>query len=386
MRDAPHQPREEALQPEAAHLDDGALAPDGGERTVVPIAERRERLALLPREQQLRHIDALLLRDRRDAGQRIAVCIVERGGVADDEDIAEPRHRKVRCDLHAARAIGLGAEPLARRRGHHAGRPHHRARLDACRFRSLADRHAGVVERRDRRAERTSTPSCSSEVRAASESGGSNGVSRRGAASTRMMRAARGSMERKSLASARFASSAIAPAISTPVGPPPTITKFKQPRPLGRIGFGLGLLEGEQDAAANVGRVVDGLQPRSAGGPFVVTEIGVLRAGRENQDVVGNAPAVGEHLAPLGVDSRDLAKDHVDVLLARQNAADRRGDVGGRKPRGRDLIEQRLEQVIVVLVDDGDVEWLSGQHFRGGEPAEAGSDDDDAGVGHGDLA
>ena len=162
--------------------------------------------------------------------------------------------------------------------------------------------------------------------------------------------------------------------------------EIQKPRPLGRIGFGLGLFEGEQDAAADVGRVVDGLQPRSAGGPFAVTEVGVPRAGRENQDVVGNAPAVGENLAPFRVDSRDLAKDDVDVLLARENTADRRRDVGGRKPRGRDLIEQRLEQMIVVLIDDGDVEWLSGQHFRGGEPAEAGSDDDDAGVGHGDLA
>jgi hypothetical protein len=43
---------------------------------------------------------------------------------------------------------------------------------------------------------------------------------------------------------------------------------------------------------------------------------------------------------------------------ARQDAADRRGDIGGRQPGGRDLIEQRLEQVIVVLVDDGDVERL----------------------------
>jgi hypothetical protein len=73
---------------------------------------------------------------------------------------------------------------------------------------------------------RTSTPSCSSDFLAASDSDGSNGVSKRGAASTRMMRAERGSIERKSAASARLASSAIAPAISTPVGPPPTMTKL----------------------------------------------------------------------------------------------------------------------------------------------------------------
>ena len=43
-----------------------------------------------------------------------------------------------------------------------------------------------------------------------------------------------------------------------------------------------------------------------------------------------------------------------------------------------DLIEQRLEQVIVVLVDYRDVERLATQCFCGGEAAESGSDDDDA--------
>ena len=98
---------------------------------------------------------------------------------------------------------------------------------------------------------------------AASDSDGSNGVSRRGAASTRMMRAQRGSIERKSAASARLASSAMAPAISTPVGPPPITTKVSSRAPLVGVVLVLGALEGEQDAAAQIGRVVDGLQARA---------------------------------------------------------------------------------------------------------------------------
>jgi len=46
----------------------------------------------------------------------------------------------------------------------------------------------------------------------------------------RMIRALAGSMLRKSLANAFFASSAIAPAISTPVGPAPTTMKLSRPR------------------------------------------------------------------------------------------------------------------------------------------------------------
>ena len=59
--------------------------------------------------------------------------------------------------------------------------------------------------------------------------------------------------------------------------------EVQQPRALGRVGLGLGLLEGEQDAAADVGRVVDGLQAGRERRPVVVAEIGVLRAGREDQ-------------------------------------------------------------------------------------------------------
>ena len=46
-------------------------------------------------------------------------------------------------------------------------------------------------------------------------------------ASTRMMRALVGSIRRKSFFSVRWASSAICPAISTPVGPAPTTTKVR---------------------------------------------------------------------------------------------------------------------------------------------------------------
>lgn len=60
-------------------------------------------------------------------------------------------------------------------------------------------------------------------------------------------------MTRKSDASARFASSAIEPAISTPVGPPPTTTKFSSRRhSSARVRLGLGELEGEQNSATNV--------------------------------------------------------------------------------------------------------------------------------------
>ena len=85
----------------------------------------------------------------------------------------------------------------------------------------------------------------------------------------------------------------------------------------------------------------------------------------------------GDHLAPRRVDAGHLAEHHIDVLRARQNAADRRGDIGRRKAGGRHLVEQRLEQVIIVPVDHRDVEGAAGERFRGGQPAKPGTDDDD---------
>ena len=68
------------------------------------------------------------------------------------------------------------------------------------------------------------TPSRRSERSAFADSDGGNPVSTRSAASTSRMRPLPGSAERKSPRSVSRASSAIWPAISTPVGPAPTTT------------------------------------------------------------------------------------------------------------------------------------------------------------------
>ena len=300
VRDAPHQPREEALQPEAAHLNDRALAPDGGERTDSPDSGTAG--ASRPSAARAAASPHRCPAASRPARRRAADCRLASSSAAVSpmtKTSRMPRHRKVRRDLHAARAIGLDTEPLARGRGHHAGRPHHRARLDACRFRSLADRHARVVERGHSRAE--------PHLHAKLFERGSGGlrerrIERREQARRRLHQDdARGArVDRAEVLGKRAVCQLGDRAGHLDAGRAAADDhEIQQPRALGRVGLGLGLLEGEQDAAADVGRVVDGLQPRALSGPFAVTEIGVLRAGRENQDVVGNAPAFGENLAPL---------------------------------------------------------------------------------------
>ena len=87
-----------------------------------------------------------------------------------------------------------------------------------------------------------------------------------------------------------------------------------------------------------------------------MTEISVLRAGGDNQIVEGDAAPLGDHGLALDVDAADLRQDDIDVVSVAENAADRRRDVRRRQACGRHLVKQRLEQMVVVLIDQRDVE------------------------------
>jgi len=62
------------------------------------------------------------------------------------------------------------------------------------------------------------------------------------------------------------------------------------------------------------------------------------------------------------------------VLLAAKNDANRLGNFLGSKPGCRDLIEQRLKQMMIVAVDYREVHVCSPQLTCGVEAAESGSD------------
>ena len=66
------------------------------------------------------------------------------------------------------------------------------------------------------------------------------------------------------------------------------------------------------------------------------------------------------------------------LRLAAQHAAQRRGDLALGEDAGRDLVEQRLEQVVVGAVDEGDLDRRASERLRRVEAAEASTDDEDA--------
>ncbi len=68
---------------------------------------------------------------------------------------------------------------------------------------------------------------------------------------------------------------------------------------------------------------------------------------------------------------------NLDVRRAPELDADRHGDVGRVEAGGRDLIEQRLEQVMVAVVDEDDAKALAiRENLRRLQTREACADDD----------
>jgi hypothetical protein len=108
-----------------------------------------------------------------------------------------------------------------------------------------------------------------------------------------------------------------------------------------------------------------------------VTEVVVHGAGREQQVVVGHAAGGRVEAARGEIDAVHLGQHHARVRLVAQNGADRLRDVRGRERRARDLVEQRLKQVVVVAVDDQHVSGGALERAGGEQSAEAATDDHD---------
>src|SRR5262249_7090487 len=149
------------------------------------------------------------------------------------------------------------------------------------------------------------------------------------------------------------------------------------------VRLGLGGLEGDEDAASHLERVLDRLEARREGGPLVVPEVRVPGTGRDDQRVVGDlldgvVRGVGdEDDAPAEVEAADLAHEHHDVPLTPEDVAQRLRDLARGEGARSDLVEQGLEQVEVPPVDERDVEVGPLERARREQAAKSAADDDD---------
>ena len=165
------------------------------------------------------------------------------------------------------------------------------------------------------------------------------------------MRAAPISRSSYSAGTVTASMSARAPATSTPVGPPPTITKFKAPR---LTSFG------SRSTCSKRPRIRDrrlvafsseysGNECSAA--PGVWKKFGCEPAARTSASAAHSFSVRRAHGLGRRVHGGDLGELDVDVVLVGEYGSQRVRDVAGRQERGRDLVEQRLELVVVVLVE-----------------------------------
>lgn len=156
-----------------------------------------------------------------------------------------------------------------------------------------------------------------------------------------------------------------------------------QPRRFARgIGLGLGALEGEQQLAAQRDGIVQRLQARRIGGPFVVAEVGMGGAGAQHQGVVRNLRAIGQRRGARGlVDVGHFTQAHFHIALVTEDVAQRRGDIRRGQACGGHLVEQRLEQMVVATVHQGDAHVRRGEGTGGPEAGKTATDDEQVGRG-----
>jgi hypothetical protein len=108
-----------------------------------------------------------------------------------------------------------------------------------------------------------------------------------------------------------------------------------------------------------------------------MAEIRMPGAGRNDQEIIWNTPIAAENLQRLFVDTGDLAEEYLCVALSMKDAADRRRNISRREASGRDLVEERLKEVVIAPIDHDDLHRLALECVCRRQSAEACADDDD---------
>jgi hypothetical protein len=373
--DAPYPPCDGAAQLDAAEIDHRQALADLRKAAGMLVAERARRGAAQARSYGFGDVAALLLGGRCDAGHRLAVPGVDADGVADRKDLGMAGNGEVGFDLHAPGAVAGGAQPFGRGRSAHAGGPDSGLRLEqpAAEHDALAidlgdglaehDLDADLFQRRLGIGREVVGKSCE------------HARARLDQHHARLVRvdvaeiAGQGVMRHLGDGAGEL-----------DAGRAGSDDDEGQPRrALLRIGLALGAFERHQDVPAQRGRILQRFQAGRELLPLVVAEIGVPRAGGEHQRVVGHlAAVVDQHAATCRVDAAHGGKQRRHLAAITHEMADRPGDLAGCERGGRDLVEQRLEQMMIAAVDQRDLDGSARKPVGRFQPAEAGADDDDA--------
>jgi len=155
----------------------------------------------------------------------------------------------------------------------------------------------------------------------------------------------------------------------------------------GGIGGAFGALEGVEEFVANGGGFFKGFEAGSGFTPSVFAVVGGLRASGDDEGVVGKFGGVAEKDEfSGGVEIHSFAQEDLGIFLAAEDGTQGRGDFAGRERAGGDLIEERLEEMEVALINESDLGVGAFEGAGGDEAAETAAEDDDLRLsGHGEC-
>ena len=328
-----------------------------------------------------RHVVRLLLRHRRHHRQPLAALVLQVRGVADHEDAIRPGELEPCADAHARLRAELRAEPAGEGRRAHARRPDQRARRDHL---AAPQHHALAVEASHLGAEADLDVLAPEDLRRhlaqPFRHRAEQPVRRLEQDDANVLhvqvREVLGEHQPDQLREGAGALDPRRPAAhhdEVQHGPAAVGIRLLHRR-LEHAEHLVADRDGVLDLLQGEAVLLDGLEPEEVAGA----------AGREDQPVVGERPGPGAERAAREVDAEHLREAEREVPLAAEDGAHRVGDVLGREPRGGHLVEQRLEQVVVAPVDEGDAQRGAAQRPGGPQAAEPGAHDHDVGelLGH----
>lgn len=156
----------------------------------------------------------------------------------------------------------------------------------------------------------------------------------------------------------------------------------EQPASLGLVLGDVGTLERAEDAAAQLEGVLDRLEAGRVLLPGVIAEVAVSCTRRDDEVVVvdgavGAVEGPGRHRARGEVDVRHLGHADRDVVLVTEDPAQRWCDLAGGEAAGRDLVEERLEAVVVGALEERHAHRRAPEPTHDSKAGEPTTDDDD---------
>src|ERR1700686_1119184 len=154
-----------------------------------------------------------------------------------------------------------------------------------------------------------------------------------------------------------------------------------------RVFFGLRLFERLQDLVSDRHGVCKTLQSRRELFEFVVAEVTVSNAGRQDEVIVWETNPFAicvahEDILLILVHSGDFSENDGCIPLLAQDSADRGSNLTWCQYRRCHLIKQRLKEVVVGPVDHNNFGRGISQSPGGGQPAETAADDHDSWLWH----